>query len=121
MSLAIMRCALATVLTLTVSACSAQAPNETVQKRETFAESRKQLEQWLSRTRNIKSSTRVQNIKLQADRMVVYIRGELHDELHDERLGWVPQNVKTSGRHVGKKGWPVETRFLEVIARRHCS
>jgi ketosteroid isomerase-like protein len=131
---------LATVLTLSVSACSGQAanvtaqnvtaPNATAQKlydqadqatnsqdlnkmlsfydstyvfidqrghRVGFAESRKQLEQWLSRTRNINSSTKIQDVKLQADRMVVSLQGELHDELHDERLGWVPQIVKVSG------------------------
>jgi len=140
MSRSILRCALATVLTLSVSACSGQAPNVTAQnaqapnataqklydqvdqstdshdlkqmlgfydstyvyidergKRVAFAELRRGLEQWLSRARNINSSTRVQDVKLQADRMVVYFKGELHQELHDQNLGWVPQTVKVSG------------------------
>jgi len=145
MSRAIIRCALATVLTLSVSACSWQAPNVTAQnvtaqnvtaqnvtaqklydqmdqsvarhdlnqmlsfydstyvfinergKRVGFAESRKQLEQWFPRARNINSSTRIENVKLEAGRMVVYVKGEMHYELHDQNLGWVPQIVKVSG------------------------
>jgi hypothetical protein len=130
MSRAIMNCAVATVLTLSFSTCSAQAPNLTAQRlcdqvdqsvanhdlkqmlgfydstyvfidergnRVAFAKFRKQLEEWFPRARNISQSTRVQDVKLEAGRMVVYVKSEMHDELQDQRLGWAPQIVKVSG------------------------
>jgi hypothetical protein len=66
-------------------------------KRVTFAEFRKQLEQGFAVLRRMNPSTVVQDVQLEAGRMVVYYKSEMRYELHSQRSGWVPQIYKETG------------------------
>jgi hypothetical protein len=56
-----------------------------------FAEWRRQEEQYFPLFRNINPSTTVEDVQLEAGRMVVYVKSEWHFEYHDQRYGWVPK------------------------------
>jgi len=80
-----------------------------------FPELRKNLKKWFPRATNINQSTRVKDVKLEAGRMVVYTKVKCTTNSTPSVLGWVPRIVKViRRRHLGKKGWPLETRLLDL-------
>jgi hypothetical protein len=71
--------------------------------RATFAGVRKELEQDLPKLRRMNQKTTVEDARLEADRMVVNYKSEMHYELRDQRNGWVPQISNSTGEQIWEK------------------
>jgi len=72
-------------------------------KREAFADVRKQLEQDSPRFRNMNRSTTVQDVRLDAGRMVVHYKVESHFEFNTQTYGWAPEIYKETGEGTWEK------------------
>ena len=66
-------------------------------KREALAEMRKRLEEGLPHYRHIRATTVVQDVQLEAGRMVVYSKSEMHFEFLRKHNCWVPEIFNGSG------------------------
>lgn len=66
-------------------------------KRVEFTEFRKNWEQAFAKIRHMNPSTTVKDVQLEAGRMVVYSKTEMHYELRTPGKGWVPQIIASSG------------------------
>ena len=72
-------------------------------KSESFAEMRKRWEQEFPLFRNMSQSTTVQDVQLEAGRMVVNYKMEMSYELRSQRDGWIPYTYKETGEATWEK------------------